>query len=384
MAAKSPLLVLQALLLAIALAALVVQAAETHCSIPPKTYPDAKAKHPHLATALSTLESRGIATWYTDRAADGDTLAAAKHLVASCNESSRITLVVYGLPFKDCEAGYSMVGSRNQNADDYRAFVSQLVDVVGERKVLYILEPDAIGLLAGGGCAAQHGYKENLLTAIEMLSANKNADIYVDVGFWRLFKDDDARRVAEVLQDLLKVGRMKGITLNTSNYRPIQEMATLCQKFKTIAKMPQIGCIIDTSRNFVESSSSEWCNRAGAGIGHPPTADTKLPSIDYFVWVKPPGESDGTCDKDHSKDAMVGPEAGLFFPKAFEQLWDNGYFVKEEKMARVVSSNGVPGWGVALIVVCSIALVLALFVFVRRRAMNSAKGPMRPSFAYNA
>ncbi|GLE03976.1 hypothetical protein PINS_up012887 [Pythium insidiosum] len=139
------------LLLLLSLSALATQAAtetESYCSIPPKSYPGAKSQHPHLAKALTKLESRGIATWYTDRTADGDTLAAAKHLMQSCNESSRVTLVVYGLPNKDCEGGYSMVGSKNQNADDYKAFVSQLVEVVGERKVLYILEPDAVGLLA--------------------------------------------------------------------------------------------------------------------------------------------------------------------------------------------------------------------------------------------
>lgn len=104
-----------------------------------------------------------------------------------------------------------------------------------------------------------------------------------------------------------------------------------------------IGVIIDTSRNgwggtarptgpststtlstFVMESridkrihKGNWCNQDGAGIGARPTANP-LTGIDAFVWVKPPGESDGS-----SSLIPVGPEnpGG----KGFDRMCDPTY-----------------------------------------------------------
>ena len=39
-----------------------------------------------------------------------------------------------------------------------------------------------------------------------------------------------------------------------------------------------------------------WCNPPHAGIGIRPTADTGMALVDAYLWVKGPGESDGSCD----------------------------------------------------------------------------------------
>ena len=75
--------------------------------------------------------------------------------------------------------------------------------------------------------------------------------------------------------------------------------------------------IIDTSRNgqgplntapyalppYNQSSdvlsglkSGNWCNPFGAGAGLPPSANTGVALLDAYLWVKVPGESDGSCD----------------------------------------------------------------------------------------
>jgi cellulose 1,4-beta-cellobiosidase len=104
-----------------------------------------------------------------------------------------------------------------------------------------------------------------------------------------------------------------------------------------------VGVIIDTSRNgwggtsrptavststvlstFVMESridkrihKGNWCNQNGAGIGARPTANP-LTGIDAFVWVKPPGESDGS-----SSLIPIGPEnpGG----KGFDRMCDPTY-----------------------------------------------------------
>jgi endoglucanase len=39
-----------------------------------------------------------------------------------------------------------------------------------------------------------------------------------------------------------------------------------------------------------------WCNAASAGVGLRPSANTGVPLLDAYLWIKIPGQSDGTCD----------------------------------------------------------------------------------------
>jgi endoglucanase len=39
-----------------------------------------------------------------------------------------------------------------------------------------------------------------------------------------------------------------------------------------------------------------WCNPPNAGLGPRPTASTGVPLVDAYLWIKTPGESDGSCD----------------------------------------------------------------------------------------
>jgi endoglucanase len=42
--------------------------------------------------------------------------------------------------------------------------------------------------------------------------------------------------------------------------------------------------------------AGNWCNPPGSGLGVAPTANTGVPLVDAYLWVKLPGESDGECD----------------------------------------------------------------------------------------
>ena len=87
-----------------------------------------------------------------------------------------------------------------------------------------------------------------------------------------------------------------------------------------------------------------WCNGYGAGAGLRPTLDTGVPLLDATLWIKVPGESDGTCDiaggarawdfNAYNPWGLVGdaqnhfdplwgatdPEAGKWFPAQALQL----------------------------------------------------------------
>ncbi|KAG6963724.1 hypothetical protein JG688_00008040 [Phytophthora aleatoria] len=313
--------------------------AEDLCSIAPSSYSGAKTTYPQLATALETMEQYSIATWYTDRLSDSDRSTMLSSLTSECSEDSRMTIAVYGIPDKDCNAGLSSSGTV-QSTSDYESFLSQLTTAVGDRKVLYIVEPDAVGLLANGGCGGAAGYLDNLKIAVAALSANSNAELYVDVGYWLLADSTNAAAVATIINELSASGTLKGITINTSNYRSNDECTTYCNNFQTAMGSSTMTCIIDTSRNYNGSPTSDWCNVKTAGVGKPPTSETGISNIDYFMWIKPPGESDGTCtDTSYSDESLTGVTAGTFYEEGVQALWDQGYFVSEQGMATISGSS---------------------------------------------
>jgi endoglucanase len=43
-------------------------------------------------------------------------------------------------------------------------------------------------------------------------------------------------------------------------------------------------------------NSGGWCNPVGAGLGLRPTSQTNVPLVDAYLWIKTPGQSDGSCD----------------------------------------------------------------------------------------
>ncbi|HCT80520.1 MAG TPA: cellobiohydrolase [Micromonosporaceae bacterium] len=136
-----------------------------------------------------------------------------------------------------------------------------------------------------------------------------------------------------------------------------------------------IGMLIDTSRNgwggsarpgapststdmntFVDQSridrrihAGNWCNQSGAGLGERPRANPAA-GIDAYVWIKPPGESDGSstaipnnegkgfdrmCDPTYGGNERNGnnppgalpnsPLSGHWFSAQFQQLMANAY-----------------------------------------------------------
>jgi endoglucanase len=54
--------------------------------------------------------------------------------------------------------------------------------------------------------------------------------------------------------------------------------------------------VIDTSRNGLGGIPGEWCNVPGQALGQLPTTRTGRALADAYLWVKYPGESDGTCN----------------------------------------------------------------------------------------
>jgi cellulase/cellobiase CelA1/aryl-phospho-beta-D-glucosidase BglC (GH1 family) len=161
-----------------------------------------------------------------------------------------------------------------------------------------------------------------------------------------------------------------------------------------------IGLLLDTSRNgwggtarpigpststvrntFVRATTLDrrihkgnWGNQSGAGIGARPMANPS-PNYDAFVWVKPPGESDGSsslipvgpdnpdgkgfdrmCDPTYQGNSLNGnqptgalpnaPVSGRWFQSQFVQLVQNAYpaFTASTAVSFAITSTWATGY----------------------------------------
>jgi cellulose 1,4-beta-cellobiosidase len=258
-------------------------------------------------------------------------------------------------------------------------------------------------------------YVQGIQYALDKLSAVPNVYNYLDIAHsaW-LGWDSNIVPAVQLYTDMVRgttkgFGSVDGFISNTANYTPVEE-PNLADPTETVGGQPLksakfyewnpyfdeadfgtelhrrfvaagfpsgIGMLIDTSRNgwggasrpsaaagstvdeYVNSGRIDrrlhrgnWCNQSNAGIGARPQAAPR-PNFDAYVWIKPPGESDGIatktdgpneegkqhdpmCDPAFRGDQQANggnltsampnaPHAGVWFPAQFTSLVQNAY-----------------------------------------------------------
>lgn len=97
--------------------------------------------------------------------------------------------------------------------------------------------------------------------------------------------------------------------------------------------------ITDTSRNGVtrmRMDCSNWCNIKNSGLGRRPTTDVSdlgLSNLDALVWVKTPGESDGTSDTSSPRYDSMCTSGDSFIPSPEAGQWSEDFYVMLAKNA---------------------------------------------------
>ncbi len=137
--------------------------------------------------------------------------------------------------------------------------------------------------------------------AVDTLTRNPATAVYVDAGHPRwVAADVMAGRLNQV-----GVAKARGFSLNTANFFTTEENFGYGGAISGMTGGKPF--VIDTSRNGagpVEGDELYWCNPSGRALGAAPTTATGNPQVDAFLWVKRPGESDGSC--------RGAPSAGTF------------------------------------------------------------------------
>ncbi len=204
--------------------------------------------------------------------------------------------VAYYIPDRDC-GGSSAGGARD--GSDYRNWVGALASKLGNHRVVVVLEPDAVPMSAPGGCAASSfGQRSVLLAgAIRTLKARPAVSVYLDAGH-PAWPSDPTVSVTPLLASGLAAA--DGFALNTSNFQRTSDDLHYGDALSALVGGKHF--IVDTGRNgngpLPDGSSyrgPSWCNPPGRALGRAPTTVTGDPLADAFLWVKYPGESDGSC-----------------------------------------------------------------------------------------
>jgi endoglucanase len=209
------------------------------------------------------------------------------------------TVVLYAIPHRDC-GGYAAGGFAD--AAGYRDWVNEVAAGLGGARVGVIVEPDALTALDCLPAEQQTERLDLLRYAVQTLTANPNAAVYIDGGHSRWLS-------APELADRLKaagVDRARGFSLNVSNFFTTAEETGYGEEVSALTGGKHY--VVDTSRNGAGPAPDRplnWCNPAGRALGVAPTTDTGAAHADAYLWIKHPGESDGDCGRGD-------PTSGLF------------------------------------------------------------------------
>jgi cellulose 1,4-beta-cellobiosidase len=317
------------------------------------------AKHPEASDKLKKLSVYSTAIWFSKIADLGKLpqyLADAEAQQAKGGKPVVPVFVVYDMPGRDCAAAAS-AGELGPNETGEARYQKEYIDVIATALAAHpkvnaalILEPDSLANLVTNlekpNCAAAEPiYKRAIAYAIAKLSL-PNAFIYVDAAHagWLGWPRNIVKSYAvykEVLEMAGGADRIRGFATDVSNYDPAKDPTAPKRDpaaapndelgyVQDLAKgLPTVGItgkafVVDTGRDGVpnvRTAPGNWCNIKGAGLGERPQASPE-PNVDAYLWIKVPGESDGTADKSAARfdencvsdDASPGaPEAGLLF-----------------------------------------------------------------------
>ncbi|MEV1084865.1 glycoside hydrolase family 6 protein [Streptomyces sp. NPDC050211] len=254
------------------------------------------------AELLRRIAERPAALW---PAGETDPTAVVGSAAAAALQEGRTAVfTAYNIPHRDC-GQHSAGGATSAGA--YRAWIGKFAAALGKAKAVVVLEPDAVAHVVDGCTPGEyHGEREKLLgEAIDRLKRQPNTKVYLDAGNPAWIKEPT--KLAQLVQRLYRAGvaRADGFALNVSNFQTNE--VTKKYGLKLSEDLGGKHFVIDTSRNGKGPLPGAWCNPPGRALGTPPTFDTGEPALDAYLWVKRPGESDGTCGG--------GPEAGQWWPE---------------------------------------------------------------------
>ncbi|MFI6378040.1 glycoside hydrolase family 6 protein [Streptomyces sp. NPDC050658] len=253
------------------------------------------------AALIDRIATRSQAVWLHDPHPGPKTRAVTE---AAARARRTPVLVAYYIPHRDC-GEYSQGGAAS--AAEYRRWIEEFAAGIGNRPAYVVVEPDAVAQEVAGCARADASERYALLAhAVGRLKARPQVKVYLDAGNSGWIPGEH-RLVAPLRKS--GIAKADGFALNVSNYQTNAVSSAYGHRLvRALGGAKHF--VVDSSRNGngpYTGSGLSWCNPPGRALGTPPTTRTGDPAIDAYLWVKRPGESDGTC--------RGGPRAGQWWPQ---------------------------------------------------------------------
>ncbi|GAA3394221.1 glycoside hydrolase family 6 protein [Cryptosporangium minutisporangium] len=251
-------------------------------------------------TLLGKIAGQPQAVWLGDWLSPVKARTQAASLVAAAKKANKLLpVVLYNIPFRDCE-GYSAGGAKSDTA--YRTWVNHVAAGLAGGKVVVVLEPDALPHLDCLTAARQASRLALLRYAVAKLTNTPGVAVYLDAGH-SSFKP--AATIATRLEQA-GIDQAAGFALNVANFQTTARELEYGRQVSAASDGAHF--VIDVSRNGNGpwTGTLSWCNPPGRALGARPTTSTRDPLLDATLWVKTIGLSDGTC-------RAGAPKAGVWW-----------------------------------------------------------------------
>lgn len=256
-----------------------------------------KSSRPADAAKMRYIAEQPVATWLGNWTSD--VRSAVSSVVSQASSQGAVpVLVAYNIPNRDC-GSYSAGGA--SDAGKYASWIHDFANGLSGRKAIIVLEPDAVAqssCLSSGARDSRFAMLRNAVSTLKQAGAY----VYLDAGnaHW-VSATDMAARLREA-----GIDQADGFSLNVSNF--ISTSDNVAYGNDLSRRLGGKHYVVDTGRNGNGGTADrQWCNPSGQSLGLAPTTQTGMNNVDAFLWIKQPGESDGTCNG--------GPKAGQWWPE---------------------------------------------------------------------
>lgn len=263
-------------------------------------YVDSRMPAHQQGQSYASIARRAQALWLGSEYYPTDRVA---HVVRDYLEPAEAaertgTLVVYSIPDRDC--GQHSAGGL-PGVDAYKSWVTQVGEGIGDSSPLLILEPDALPFYHQGECGDAEDRVSLLRWAVRELS-KAGAWVYIDIGHsgWTTGDTTSDDTPWDGRAELLKkagVADARGFSTNVSNFRRTRDeqdyAAWMVRELRGLG-VRGVKYVVDTSRNGAKRPvDGDVINPTWARLGRAPGLVFDG-ALDGTLWVKHPGESDGT------------------------------------------------------------------------------------------
>lgn len=247
------------------------------------------------AAMIRVIAEQPQAVWINgDQTGSALVASLTAHRTRAAAAGQRLVFVTYAISFRDC-GSYSAGGLAPDQYQDWNRTIASTLRGSG---AIVIVEPDALAGVTSPACASVAQSRPAVIKqAVETLAA-AGLTVYIDAGHSNWVGD---AAMASLLTQA-GVASARGFSTNVSNYRTTESEVGWAQRVSD--RLGGKRFVVDVSRNG-NGPNGEWCNPLGRALGVNPTLDVRDGALDGLLWVKRPGESDGTCNG--------GPTAGQWW-----------------------------------------------------------------------